>query len=137
MTWNDAKDLALVVEVASINPFEFKKGAKERGKRWTEVAELLVLQGFKVDQRAVRDRYTTLQAKNNKNNNEERKASGIAPEPTATQIEIINILEDLQLQDEESENMAAPARNDEEQKKVDGIEMRKRLVETFAETNKR
>ena len=137
MTWDDAKDLALVVEVASINPFEFKKGSKERGKRWTEVAELLVLQGFKVDQRAVMDRYTTLQAKNNKNNNEERKASGIAPEPTATQIEIINILEDLQLQDEESKNMAAPARNDEEQKKVDGIEMRKRLVETFAETNKR
>ena len=105
MTWSDDKDLALLVEVASVNPFTYKKGSNERGKCWTEV-----------DQRAVRDRYTTLQNKNNKNNTEERKASGIAPELTPTQAEITNILEDLAQQDEDSEAMVA-IKNDEEQKK--------------------
>ena len=101
MTWSDDKDLAPLVDVASINLFSYKKGLKERGKCWIEVADLLVKQGFKVDQRAVRDHYTTLQ---NKNNSEERKASGIAPELTPTQAEITNILEDLAQQVEDSEN---------------------------------
>ena len=57
MTWSDDKDLGLLVEVAAVNPFSYKKGSKERGKSWTEVADLLMKQGLKVDQRAVRDRY--------------------------------------------------------------------------------
>lgn len=135
MTWSDAKDLALLIEIGSINPFACRRGSKERGKRWTEVAELLAKQGFKVDQRAVRDRYTLLNNRNKQNNSKERKESGIAPEVTPTQAEITTIIEDLAQQDADSETIVE--KNDEEQKKVDGIEMRKRLVETFAETNKR
>lgn len=48
------------------------------------------------------------------------------------------MLEELVLLEEEAETGTAKAEDmkKEEQKKVDGVEMRKRLVETFAETSK-
>lgn len=59
MKWTEDKDIALCKEVALQNPFQFRKGSVERGKVWSGVATELMGQSsaFKVDQRAVRDRY--------------------------------------------------------------------------------
>ena len=80
MTWSDEWDLMLLIEVAAINPFMHRKGTKERGKAWTDVAEGLQKHSFKVDQRAFQDRYVYLQIKNKQKNAEEKRAPGIAPE---------------------------------------------------------
>lgn len=139
MTWSDGRDLTLLMEVTAVNPFIHRKGTKERGKAWTDVAENLQKHAFKVDQRAVRDRYVHLQTKNKQKNAVEKRASGIAPEEGKLQTDSISLLEELLLLEEEAETSTAKAEEvkKEEQKKVDGVEMRKRLVETFGETSKR
>ena len=91
-----------------------------------------------VDQQAVRDRYANLQQKNKRKNAEEKRSSGISPEETPRQAEITSQLEEMAALEED---MEAGVKMDEsqkdEQKRIDSLEMRKRLVETFAESSKR
>lgn len=64
MTWSTVHDEMLCREILVVDPFTgTKKGTVARGTRWEEVAENLnKIQQiyFKVDKRAVRDRYNLL-----------------------------------------------------------------------------
>ena len=62
--WSTVHDEMLCREILVVDPFTgTKKGTVARGTKWKEVAENLkkIQQGyFKVDKRAVRDRYNLL-----------------------------------------------------------------------------
>ncbi|PIK45664.1 putative PERQ amino acid-rich with GYF domain-containing protein 2-like [Apostichopus japonicus] len=103
MKWTEAKDIILCKEVALQNPFQFRRGSLERGKVWSGVATELRKQSFKVDQRAVRDRYNSLKNKVQKNNSQDKRASGISPEETESQRELRVLLEDLANQEDDAE----------------------------------
>ena len=64
MIWNDEKDELLCREILAVNVFIVtKRSTVARGAKWEKVAENLDKQQgvfFKVDKRAVRDRYNNL-----------------------------------------------------------------------------
>ena len=63
MVWSEKHDILLCREVISTDPFtDIKKGTTQRSAKWTAIAEALVSVRdidvpFRVDKRAVRDRY--------------------------------------------------------------------------------
>ena len=68
MVWTDHKDDLLLGEIRLFNPFKFKLRTKECGNAWKMVADnlnQLDSEQFKVDQRAVRERFETLKASSN------------------------------------------------------------------------
>ena len=79
MEWTEAHDVLLCREVRFKEPYTFRKGSNERGKVWSEISTSLnsctELQ-FKVTQRAVRDRFTLIQAKYKKTNRADENSSG-------------------------------------------------------------
>ncbi|XP_071851133.1 uncharacterized protein [Apostichopus japonicus] len=137
MKWTEAKDIILCKEVTLQNPFQFRRGSLERGKVWSGVATELRKQSFKVDQRAVRDRYNSLKNKVQKNNSQDKRASGISPEETESQRELRVLLEDLANQEDDAELLPKTNASEEEQRRLDGQEVQKRACESFVETRKR
>ncbi|XP_033096684.1 stress response protein NST1-like [Anneissia japonica] len=132
MNWNGEKDVELLREMAVTNPFMHKKGTRERGRLWENVGENLnKIDGYKVDQRSVRERWAKLRKNLLKKNANEIKASGISPEMSESDV----LVEELINQEDDAEKIEL--KNDEEKKKQDGIAMRKQAMETFAETKKR
>ncbi|XP_033125109.1 uncharacterized protein LOC117123329 [Anneissia japonica] len=108
-----------------------KKGTRKRGRLWENVVENLnKIDGYKVDQRSVRERWAKLRKNLLKKNANEIKASGISPEMSESDI----LVEELINQEDDAEKIEL--KNDEEKKKQDGIAMRKQAMETFAETKK-
>ena len=134
MVWTDAHDEYLLREILTVEPYKFKYGSPKRGESWSQIAEILNdVQDpvFRVNQRAVRDRYGTLEKVFKKKMADEEKASGISP-PDLTDFEIalqeiIEKFQDVALQTNEN--------NDSERKKAE--EVRQSSLETFAETRKR
>lgn len=92
--------------------------------------------GHRVTKRAVRDKYKAVKDVIAKRNTRELNESGIAPELTEVETEITHIIEDL-TEVEETKERQSVKDCDEAKKKNDGKELRKRALETFAETNKR
>ncbi|XP_072172038.1 uncharacterized protein [Diadema setosum] len=135
-SWDTDKDDILLKEVILIRPFQFRKKTVERGRAWQQVAEALQKMGFKVNQRAVRDRMKVLMDAVRGRNNVEKAASGIAPDDTEEQKHRHEVIEDL-IQEEEDVELAPRDRGDEERKKADAVEMRRASCETFGETRKR
>ena len=86
MIWNEEKDELLCREILVVNVFcGTKRSTVARGAKWEKVAENLnKLQDvyFKVDKRAVRDRYNNLARDLRKKIKNEEKASGIETEMT-------------------------------------------------------
>ena len=108
-------------EVLSLNPFQFKKSSVQRGNIWFKVAENLASireLHFKVDRRAVRDRYKLLSDKLRKKLRDEAKASGIATEMTEVEV----ALEDLIEREEAAEAQMKENREATKQKKADDRE---------------
>lgn len=128
-------NVVLCREVEYVNPFKFKERTKERGKAWEEAASNLKKHGYEITKRSVRDRYKNLKETVTKRNGKELKESGISPYLTDWQLEVTQIVEDLV----EVEKETKEQQNDEVKKQlpVDGVEMRKRALESFTETNKR
>ena len=124
-------------EVDFVNPFQYRPRTKESSKAWEEVTSNLQNHGLAVTKRAVRDKFYKLKDGISKKNRNEEKASGIAPELTDTQLELTQIIEDLTEVENESKESQAQQQQKEEKKQLDGVEMRKRALETFTETNKR
>ena len=80
MEWTEIHDTLLCREVLLEEPYKYKKGSNERGKKWTEIAEALNKGEevkFKVTQRGVRERIERLQKKHLEKKKAE-SASGIA-----------------------------------------------------------
>ena len=124
-------------EVDFVNPFQYKQRTQESSKAWDEVTANLQKHGLTVNKRAVRDKYYKLKDSVIKKNRSEEKASGIAPELTGTQAELTQIIEDLTEVENDSKEILTQQQQKEEKKQLDGVEMRKRALETFTETNKR
>ena len=80
MEWTQTHDTLLCREVLLEEPYKYKEGSNERGKKWTKIAEALNKSEdvkFKVTQRGVRERMERLQKKQTEKKKEEESASGI------------------------------------------------------------
>ena len=124
----------LVKEILVVEPFQFKVGSPKRGNAWTMIADILnAVQEprFRINQRAVRDRYNFLEKAFKKKMTEEEKGSGINP-PDLTEVEI-GIQEIIEKSKEVESNYSL--KNETEKGKAE--EMRRRSMETFAETKSR
>lgn len=81
MFWTEEHNLMLCREILAVDPFTgTKKGTVQRGAKWKEIVDNLMkieIPKFKVDTRAVRDRYTLLSQKLKRKLREEEQASGI------------------------------------------------------------
>ena len=132
--------MALLREMMVQNPFAHRHGTQERGKVWTEVAAALqpLQQGPKavLNARAVRDKYKCLKDKLKQKNNKEIAASGISPEETDTEKEIRELIEQLEEMEADAEHIPH-AKEEEENKRLEGVEMQKQMLERYSETKKR
>lgn len=140
MAWTDYKDDLLLREMLLFEPFKFKPRTKERGNAWKMVAEnlnQLDSEKFKVDQRAVRERFGILKTHFETKTREELKASGIAPEND----EIMNALEDILEKIKEYEKLHAEGESTQTEKNAQEVaaasDMRLQALETFSESKKR
>jgi hypothetical protein len=82
-TFKTTHDEVLLTEVATIEPYKFKAGTKERGNSWREISERLNMNtrlGFKTTQRSVRNRFEKLMEDFERK--EKEKASGVDVEYT-------------------------------------------------------
>lgn len=81
MVWSEEHDEYLCREIITIDPFtDTKKGTTQRSAKWSEIANTLsAIQTipFKVDKRAVRDRYNLLAERFKRKMAAEEKSSGI------------------------------------------------------------
>ena len=91
MVWTDQHDTMLCREILTLNPFQSKKSSVQRGQIWHAIAVNLVSireLHFKVDRRAVRDRYNLLSGKLRRKLKDEERASGIDTDMTETEVSL-------------------------------------------------
>ena len=97
MDWTEEHDRLMCREILAVDPFTgTKKGTVQRGAKWKIIADHLldILEPkFKVDSRAVRDRYQLLAQKLRKKLKSEEKASGIDTEMSETETAIEELIE--------------------------------------------
>ena len=97
MTWSTVHDETLCREILVVDPFTVtKKGTVARGTRWEEVAENInKIQQiyFKVDKRAVRDRYNLLSKELRNKLKREEKESGIETNMTEVEMALEELIE--------------------------------------------
>ena len=83
MFWLNEHDLILVREVSLFEPCRYRQGSAERGNVWKSINEApnaMEQPLFKVNERSTRDRLNLLMKKFKRNDNEEKRASGIEVE---------------------------------------------------------
>ena len=86
MVWTNKHNEVLVQEIYLFDPWNFKRGSKQRGQVWERIGESLnqyESPKFKINQESVRDHYILLKKEQKKKIREEEKASGIAPVHTS------------------------------------------------------
>ena len=97
MVWSTVHDEMLCREILVVDPFTgTKKGTVARGTKWEEVAENLnkIEQVyFKVDKRAVRDRYNLLSRELRNKLKREEKESGIETDMTEVEMALEELIE--------------------------------------------
>ena len=132
-------ETCLLRELVVQNPFKHRHGSLERGKVWEQVATALnpLTQSITLNQRTVRDKYKGLKSKLKQTNNREKAASGIGTEETEAQREIRELIQQLEEMELDAELIPPQKKDDEEQKRLDGVEMQKLMLERFSETKKR
>ena len=121
-------------------PIPSKEENNTRSKMWETVAEHLSLidqPKFKVAVHSVRDRYLLISRKYRKRMEEEKRASGIAPE----QSELDVLLEEL-IELEDSSEEQRQSEGQENSKKIErdramAMDMRLKAMEKLSETQKR
>ena len=137
MSWTTAHDVALCREILVLEPYRFKIGSRERGQCWDSIAEnlsSLSYPKFSVDQRAVRDRFSKLERYFRKRMASEERASGISPEMTELDEALENIIE---MMEEAVKTGRGIEKKREENEKQVAENVRKRSMETLAETLER
>ena len=63
MSWSEEHEIIFLREVLVNNPYQFKAGSIERGKKLHEIADILITipkPRFKVNQRSLRDKMNKL-----------------------------------------------------------------------------
>lgn len=140
MIWTEPHDEMLCREILTYEPYNFKSGTVQRGEAWKMIAESLNSienPKFTVNHRSVRERYTILEKNYVKKNNAEEKATGISPDEMSdldkALEEIVGKFKDLEIKVKQTQEEAENVTKDRET----ATEMRKKCMETYAETNKR
>ena len=129
--------LLLCREVDYINPYQYKGRTARSGAAWEQVAVNLRHHGFQVEKRGCQEKFKKLKETIKKRNAKELRESGIAPELTEEEQEITKVVEDMEESEKEAKEFQGEAAAEETKKHLTGVEMRKRAMETFSETNKR
>ena len=140
MRWTTDHDVALVREIILHEPWEKWQGSVERGKSWENIAASLnglTEIHFKVTQRSVRDHYKVLVDAFKKKEREEKNASGISPEESEVVQALADIVERFEQSDDDYKKQSEEKKNKAAADTAKATEMRKRSLETFAETNVR
>lgn len=141
MFWTEEHDIMLCRQMLAVNPFtSTKKGTVQRGAQWNEIVDnLMGIENpkFKVDQRAVKDRYTLLSQKLRRKLREEELASGIDTDMTELEdaLEDIIDIEDNSVKQVEYEAGVKMKEMDKEKQSAEDI--RKRAMGKLRETQKR
>ena len=121
MEWTEMHDTLLCREVLLEEPYKYKKGSNEKGKKWTEIAEALNKSEevkFKVTQRGVLERMERLQKKYSEKKKEEESASGIAVDDITELETLIGEIIDREKLAEESRDSDGVLRKIEEDKQA-------------------
>ena len=78
--WKEVHEKALITEILTVEPHQFKHGDKERGAAWTAIAERLneMNMGFKVNQRSFREKFEKMMKDSEKKEREEKRAKWVS-----------------------------------------------------------
>ncbi|XP_065645970.1 uncharacterized protein LOC136076595 [Hydra vulgaris] len=128
------------MEVLTFEPWQFKRGSKERGDSWEKISNSL--NGlpepyFKVTGRSTRDHVNLLIEKFKKKDAEENKASGITCDLTDYDVAIANVYERFQQSESNFKDLLVQNNAKVDADNLQAIEMRKRSLETCSESEKR
>ena len=142
MVWANEKDELLCREILLLEPYIFKPRSRERGNAWKDIAEALNKGStedlyFRVDARAVRERFTLLLTHFQAKEKAEINATGISPEPTPLEEALQHIAERVAECEVEQENNDKKNNEKVEKDKQAAVDIRKKAMETFAETKAR
>ena len=123
MVWTTKHDVALCREILVVEPYKYKVGSREKGQSWDRIATALnslVEPRFSVDQRAIRERFATLEKYfKKKTASSEARASGISPETSEFDEAMENILELIETANmEQSEEKESRKKREEQEKET-------------------
>lgn len=137
MFWTDEHDVLLCREILVVDPFTgTKKKTVQRGAKWNQIAEILSQvpdPHFKVDQRAVRERYTLLAQKLRRKLKYEENASGIETDMS----ELETLLEEIIEKEDAAEESQEREQDGKKKEKENAQDMRNKAMERLTETRKR
>ena len=127
MKWSREHDAVFVKELLLFEPWKYTKGTPERAGIWENIAESLEQVDapyFRVDKRAVRDRYNKLVKEHKKKRIQEEKASGIAPEHDEVNDALDNIVDLLEQFEKEHQIETDKEKRKTEEEQGKAVEMR-------------
>ena len=141
MAWSTVHDEMLCREILVIDPFTgTKKGTVVRGTKWEEVAENLnkIQQVyFKVDKRAVRDRYNLLSKELRNKLKREEKESGIETNMTEVEMALEELIEKEDAAESEQRVVENQKKVKDSQDRENAESVRKKALERLGQTQKR
>ena len=140
MVWTNKHNEVLVQEMYLFEPWNFKRGSKQRGQVWERISESLnqyESPKFTVNQKSVRDHYIFLEKEQKKKIREEEKASGVTPVHTSFDDSMADIIERFREKDAEDQQQDVEKRGKADEETAKAVEMRKSSMETFAQSKKR
>ena len=138
--WTSKHNEVLVQEMYLFEPWNFKRGSKQRGQVWKRISESLNQHEspkFTVNQKSVRDHYIFLEKEQKKKIREEEKASGIAPVHTSFDDSMADIIERFREKDAEDQQQDVEKKGKADEETAKAVETRKSSMETFAQSKKR
>jgi len=140
MKWTYDHNVNFVREILAQAPWENRYGSAERGEAWANIAKSLSGMEkpiFKVSQRSVRDRYSTMEKKSKNKVRQEEGASGISPEESEVDRAMEEIIEQFEEHDREYDRISEGKKKKAEEEVAKAEEMRKQSLETYKNTQKR
>ena len=139
MVWDNEKDEYLCREVLLFEPYLHKPRTVARGNAWKAIAAQLTAPplSFKVDARAVKERFGGLVERFKAKDREELVATGVSPEQSQLDValeEIVQKIDEAELAYETKENNA----NEKRSKEIEyAKDLREMPCENLEETSKR
>ena len=138
MVWENEKDEYLCREVLLFEPYLHKPRTVARGNAWKAITAQLTAAplSFKVDARAVRERFGGLVERFKARNREELVAKGVSPEQSQIDValeEIVQKMGEAELANQTNENNANEKRSKEMEYAKD---LREMACKTLGETSK-
>lgn len=140
MLWTAEHNEVLIREMYLFEPWQFKRGSKQRGQVWEQISDSLNdidSPKFTVSQKAVRDHYNLVEKEHKKRIRDEEKGSGISPEHTDFDNSMEDVIERFKCRDNVDIQQDADKKEKADSETAQAVEMRKSSMETFAQSKKR